>query len=108
MSELDQPFWRSCLGAFVSAIVALAFSAPAFGMEAGVHECFAREGKTSIINKKHRSDYERKLFLTPDEMARYVFLTNRRDDGDRSAAVYRAQRKKKSLPGNYWVTATFA
>lgn len=73
-----------------------------------IDECFAREGKTPIIYKKHRSDYERKLFLTPDEIARYLFLTNRRDDGDRSAAVYRAHPKKESLPGNYWVTATVA
>lgn len=88
----------------------LAVLLPTVGMAAagGVDECFAREGKIPIINRKDMSGNERKLFLTSDEMARYVFLTNRRDDGDRSAAVYRAQGKKKSLPGNYWVTATFA
>jgi hypothetical protein len=88
-----------------TSIVAL----PTFGVAAGgVEKCLVREGKIPIINRKDMSGNERKLFLTPDEMARYVLLTNRRDDGDRSAAVYRARRRKGSLPGNYWVTATFA
>jgi len=69
--------------------------------------CLAREGVTPIINRKHTSDYQRKLFVTPDEVARYVFLTNRRDDGDRSAAIYRG-RTEGALPGNYWITATVA
>ena len=50
----------------------------------------------------------RKLFVTRDEVARYVFLTNAKNDGDRSAAVYRATGRKGSLPGAYWVTVTEA
>ncbi len=73
-----------------------------------LRDCWARQGKTSIIDKESTSRYERKLFVTPDEVARYVFLTNRRDDGDRSAAVYRARHKMGSAPDGYWVTATVA
>ena len=75
----------------------------------GADQCLAREGKKHILSKEDAFSYQRKLFLTPDEVARYVFLTNRRDDGDRSAAVYHAQQKKQeSLAGDYWVTATVA
>src|SRR5688572_31340802 len=35
-----------------------------------------REGKRSLIDPEHKSLYERKLFVTSDEVARYVFLTN--------------------------------
>jgi hypothetical protein len=68
----------------------------------------AREGTKSILNEADRSTYERKLFVTPDEVARYMFLTNRYDEGDRSAAVYRAPSKKGALPGDYWLTVTEA
>jgi hypothetical protein len=109
MSEHNHPFWRSCLGAFVAAIVALAFLLPTFGVTAyGADKCFAREGKTSIVDRESTAQYKRKLFLTPDGIARYVFLTNRRDDGDRSAAIYRAQPRKGAFDGNYWLTATLA
>ncbi len=107
VAEAKDLLSRLCLRTLLGVIATVAvgsFAVTAYGAD----ECFAREGKTPIINKKHRSDYERKLFLTPDEKARYVFLTNRRDDGDRSAAVYRALSKKESLPGNYRVTATVA
>ena len=103
-----QAFSQTHLGALF-ALVMLTVGLPTFGMAADSNSaCFAREGKKPIINKPDMLFYQRKLFLTPDEMARYLFLTNRRDDGDRSAAVYRAQGKKESLPGYYWVTATFA
>jgi hypothetical protein len=106
----EDAFSRQCLRAFLKLVSAVAVVLLTFGVveAAGVDECFAREGKIPIINRKDITGHERRLFLTPDEMARYVFLTNRRYDGDRSAAVYHAQGKKKSLPGNYWVTATFA
>lgn len=71
-------------------------------------ECLAREGAASIIDRESVSRYEAKLFVTPDEVARYVFLTNRWDYGDRSAAIYCVRRKKGSLPGDYWITATVA
>ena len=80
-----------------------------FRTEAAVpEECLAHEGIHPIINKKDTSTYERRLFVTPDDVARYVFLTNRRDDGDRSAAIYRVRPKKRSSTGDYWVTATVA
>jgi hypothetical protein len=102
-------FSRLSLGAFLSVIATLIATVPAFGNEEGsIGECLARESGKSIINDERRSIYERKLFVTPDEVARYVFLTNRGGDGDRSAAVYQAPRKKGSLPGAYWVTVTEA
>jgi hypothetical protein len=109
-AKSEHAFSRSGLRAFVALSFSLAVVLPTVGMAAaeGVDECLAREGKKPIINKKDTALYERKLFLTPDEVARYVFLTNRYDDGDRSAAVYRARRKKGALPGNYWLTATEA
>jgi hypothetical protein len=102
--EVFAPLCLRTLLAVMATVAVDIFAVTAYGA-AG---CFAREGKTPIIDKKHRSDYERKLFLTPDEMARYVFLTNRRDEGDRSAAVYRTLFRKGSLPGDYWITATVA
>lgn len=102
---LSQP----SLGTFLSIIATLIATVPAFGSQEGsIGECLAREGATSIIHRQSRSRYEAKLCVTPDEVARYVFLTNRWDYGDRSAAVYRARRKKGSLPGDYWITATVA
>lgn len=71
-------------------------------------ECLTREGRTTLITQPHKRNYERKLFVTPDEIARYLFLTNAPNDGDRSAAIYRASGKSGSLPGAYWVTATEA
>jgi len=59
-----------------------------------------------VIGEDATTLYERKLFLTKDDIARYVFLTNANDDGDRAVAVYRAPGKEGSLPGGYWVTAT--
>jgi hypothetical protein len=50
---------------------------------------------------------KKKLYVTRDDVARYVFLTNG-NDGDRSVALYRAIGKAGSLQGNYWVTATEA
>lgn len=97
------------LSTFLLVITTLLAAVPAFGIqERAIGECLAREGRTSIINRESRSRYEAKLYVSPDELARYVFLTNRWDYGDRSAAVYRARRKKGSLPGDYWITATVA
>ena len=50
---------------------------------------------------------KKKLYMTGDDVARYVFLTNG-NDGDRSVAVYRAVGKAGSLQGSYWVTSTEA
>ncbi len=71
-----------------------------------LNDYFMRVGREPFIDEEHKSLYERKLFVTHDEVARYVFLTNARKDGDRSAAVYRAAGRKGSLPGDYWVTFT--
>jgi hypothetical protein len=96
-------------GAFLLFVATLVSAISAFGIqEASADECLAREGPKSMINDEDRSTYERKLFVTPDEVARYMFLTNRYDDGDRSAAVYRAPFKKGALPGDYWLTVTEA
>jgi hypothetical protein len=73
-----------------------------------LRDCWAREGKTSILDKETSSYFERRLFVTPAEVARYVFLTNRPDDGDRSAAVYRARYEKGAAPDGYWITVTVA
>lgn len=70
--------------------------------------CLAREGKTSIVGADDTARYESKLFVTKDDVARYVFLTNANDDGDRSVAVYREPGKRGSLPEAYWVTSTEA
>lgn len=102
----SRPFCRVVF----SVIATLLAATSGLGSQRGsIGECLAREsGKSIIKNDERRSIYERKLFVTPDEVARYVFLTNRGGDGDRSAAVYQASRKKGSLPGAYWVTVTEA
>jgi hypothetical protein len=100
---------RLFLSALFSICLTLIAAVPSFGTQKEpIGECLAREGGKSIIDKERRSVHERKLFVTPDEVARYVFLTNRGGDGDRSAAVYQASRKTGSLPGAYWVTVTEA
>jgi hypothetical protein len=97
------------MGAFLTSLLALITSLGAFGLEeVTADECLAREGARSIIDRESRPRYEAKLCVTPDEVARYVFLTNAYYDGDHSAAVYRAPGKKGSLPGDYWITATVA
>lgn len=67
----------------------------------------SRIARTSIIAES--SEYNRllkkKLFVTRDEVARYLFLTNGRD-GDRSVAVYQDVGKKGAMPGEFWLTAT--
>lgn len=101
----SRPFFRVLL----SVIAILVAATSGFGIQRGsIGECLVREDGKSIINEERRSIYERKLFVTPDEVARYVFLTNRGADGDRSAAVYQARGRKGSLPGAYWVTVTEA
>lgn len=103
-------FSRSCVRTFIVFLATLGVVLPTFEIAAAevVDECLAREGKTPIILEESTSCYERKLFVTPAEVARYVFLTNRYDDGDRSAAIYRAPHKKGALPGDIWLTATVA
>jgi hypothetical protein len=68
-----------------------------------------RIARTSIIADSSEDGrlIRKKLFVTRDEVARYVFLTNGRD-GDRSVALYRVARKPDSLLGNYWITTTEA
>jgi hypothetical protein len=108
-AKSPRAFSQLNVDAFQSFLFALIIVLTAAGSQGAVPAgCLAREGATSIIARDSRSRYEAKLCVTPDEVARYVFLTNRWDDGDRSAAVYRARHKKGSLPGDYWITATVA
>lgn len=102
--------WQSFLRTLITSIATLIVALPTFAtaVRESADPCLALEGKNPIVVKESTSRYERKLFVTPDEVARYVFLTNRYDDGDRSAAVYRARRNKGSLSGDHWVTATVA
>ena len=68
----------------------------------------AREGREMIIDKKTTRQYERALFVTLGEVARYVLISNRDDYGDRSAAIDQTPHRKGASPGGYWVTATEA
>jgi hypothetical protein len=102
-------FCQACKAMFVTFIATLIIALPALGSGAGLAgRCLVRQSANATINKEDTYLYEHKLFVTPDEVARYVFLTNRSNDGDRSAAVYRVQQKKGSLPGDFWITATVA
>src|SRR5437588_10636869 len=71
-------------------------------------ECLSGEAPTTIIPEPWKARCERMLFITPDDIVRYVFLTNGRFDGDRSAAIYHAPEKTGSLSGVYWLTTTEA
>lgn len=68
-----------------------------------------RIARTSIIADSSELGrlLKKKLYVTRDDVARYVFLTNG-NDGDRSVALYRAVGKGGSLQGSYWVTTTVA
>lgn len=68
--------------------------------------CLTREGRVSVVGVEVTRLYERKLCVTKDDLARYVFLTNAKTVGDNSVAVYRALGRDRSLRGDYWVTAT--
>lgn len=68
--------------------------------------CLAREGRVSVVGAEDTALYESKLFVTKDDLARYVFLTNSKNSGDNSVAVYRAPGREGSLRGDYWLTAT--
>lgn len=68
--------------------------------------CLTREGRVSVIGGEITALYERKLFVTDGDLARYVFLTNANYNGDSSTALYRAPAKEGSLHGGYWVTST--
>ena len=70
--------------------------------------CLTREGRTSLIAEPGKSNRERKLFVTRDEVARYLFLTNGPFDGDRSVAIYRAPGERGARSFAYWVTTTQA
>lgn len=59
-----------------------------------------------MVGVKITALYESKLFVTRDDVARYVFLTNANYNGDSSVAVYRAPGKAGSLRGDYWLTST--
>lgn len=54
---------------------------------------------------EYKALYERKLFVTNAEVARFVSLPGNVGT-ERTVAVYRLGTKQTSLPGNYWVTAT--
>lgn len=68
-----------------------------------------RIARTSIVAESSELGrlLKKKLYVTRDEVARYLFLTNG-NDGDRSVALYRAIGKADSLQGSYWVTTTEA
>jgi hypothetical protein len=101
-------FSRLILGAFLSFIVALFTAVPGFGsQETGPAQCLERVSATSMVITQARSRYA-KLCVTPDEMARHIFLTNSPYLTDSSIAVYRARGRKQSLAGDYWLTATEA
>ena len=68
--------------------------------------CLVREGRVSVIGMDITTLYERKLFVTNGDLARYVFLTNANYNGDSSTALYREPTKEGSLHGGYWVTST--
>lgn len=95
--------WRVVL-----VIAAILSSGPAYveAQSAKDDYCFVREGRESVVGVKITALYEQKLFVTKDDVARYVFLTNANYNGDSSVAVYRAPGKVGSLPGEYWITST--
>lgn len=66
-----------------------------------------RIARTSTVSESSELGrlLKKKLYVTRDEVARYLFLTNG-DDGDRSVALYRAIGKAGSLQGSYWITTT--
>jgi hypothetical protein len=76
---------------------------------ADARDRLSRIARTSIIADSAELGrlLKKKLYVTRDDVARYLFLTNG-NDGDRSAALYRAIGKAGSLQGSYWVTATEA
>lgn len=51
--------------------------------------------------------YEKKLFVTRADVARYLFLPALQGR-EGSAAIYRASHKKGGLPGDYWLTTTIS
>lgn len=53
----------------------------------------------------YKNLYERKLFVTNGDAARFISLPGTLGT-ERTVAVYRLTAKEASLPGNYWVTAT--
>lgn len=53
----------------------------------------------------YKALYERKLFVTNGDVARFISLPGTIGT-ERTVAVYRLPAKNGSLPGNYWVTAT--
>ena len=71
---------------------------PTRGQNNNIRDCLTREGqgRNSQLVAEHKAAYQRRLFVTKDDVARYVFLTNAKNDGDRSAAVYRAPGRKGS------------
>jgi hypothetical protein len=97
---------RRCLALLLAATALISNLPQLQAQNSDTEACLAREGRTSIVGVEPTALYERKLFVTKDDVARYVFLTNANYDGDRSVAVYRARRKEGSFPGDYWVTST--
>ena len=100
--------WMSRLPWIVVAIVMSLIFPPIEGRGEPAIDCLTRQGRKPHFDKKDRARLENKLFLTAGDVARYVFLTNRQNDGDRSAAIYRSTREKRSVPEEYWITATVA
>jgi hypothetical protein len=102
IEKIRQAQWVTLL---VIALTALAASRLE-GRVANDDYCLTREGRISVIGAELTALYESKLFVTKDDLARYVFLTNANYDGDSSVALYRAPGKAGSLSGGYWVTLT--
>jgi hypothetical protein len=96
-------------------VIFIAFGLATIGLHSSVvraedsRDRLTRIARTSILADSSELGrlLKKKLYVTDDDVARYVFLTNG-NDGDRSVAVYRAAGKASPLQGSYWVTATEA
>lgn len=97
---------RPCLVLLAGATALLSYLSQLHAQNSNGSACLTREGRISVVGVEDTALYESKLFVTKDEVARYVFLTNANYDGDRSVAIYRASGIAGSLPENYWVTST--
>jgi hypothetical protein len=98
---------RRIIGAIV--VIGALLSFPSEIQAEDARDRLHRIARTSIIagSTEYNRLLEKKLFVTRDDVARYLFLTNGRD-GDRSVAVYQDVGKKRAIPGEFWITATVA
>jgi hypothetical protein len=94
---------------FVTRTVALLFA----GVPLTIHAASSDQDhlvpvkEASGLSAVYRKVWERQLLVTPGEIARFVSLPGT-SDVETAVSVYRKPGKNKSLPGDYWVTATQA